>query len=234
MAIIIGRKSDTNQLKVCVEGRPEKACGTAGSVPNSVSRNHFSLEPDSNGGFLLTNLNPQNETLVNGVSVDTTHVKEGDRVELGASRYVFNWDFLHIGGVPATVDIRPLESVWEKYQSDRMQLQIKQGRFNAIGRLTGVISMVGMVLAVMDGNSSGGGSLRLILLAIGIVATVAVSAVTFINASKVPQKLADLEKDFQNNYVCPNPRCHCFMGSQSYKILVQRTSCPYCKATYIK
>ena len=130
----------------------------------------------------------------------------------------------------AGLNIKPLETVWENYQSERMKIQIRQGRLNAVGRLTGVLSMVGTVFAVMD--HSQGSSTRLIFLIVAIVAAAAVSAVTFINASKVPQKVAALDKKFQMTYVCPNPACRCFMGNQPYHVLAQRPACPYCKTRY--
>lgn len=227
MEIIIGRKADNSQLKVAVEGRPERAVGAVGSVPKTVSRSHFSLQTDDQGGYKLTNLNPANETLVNGVSVETTHVKEGDRIEMGANRYVFDWKVLD-AAVPKVISIKPLQAIWENYQNDRMKMQIRQGRLNAVGRVTGVLSMAGTVLAVA-GNGS---DMRLILLIVAIVTSVLVSVVTFLNASKMPKKMAELDKQFQLTYVCP--ACGVFMGNQPYHVLQQRPACPYCKAKYNK
>lgn len=225
MEIIIGRKADNSQLKVAVEGRSEKGVGAVGSVPKTVSRSHFSLQTDDQEGYKLTNLNPANETLVNGVSVETTHVKEGDRIEMGTDRYLFDWSSIE-GVVPRLVSIRPLEAIWENYQRDRMKMQIRQGRMNAIGRVASVLSMAGTVFAVAgDGNS-----LRLILLIVAIAVSVLLSAVMFINATKIPKKMAELDKQFQLSYVCP--ACGVFMGNQPYHVLKQRTACPYCKAQY--
>ncbi|MCR5678874.1 MAG: FHA domain-containing protein [Prevotella sp.] len=239
MTITVGRKAETNQLNVAYDGQPGRAYGAVGSVPNTVSRSHFRLDPDGKGGYRLTSLNPNNQTLVNGVRVSSANVRPGDRIEMGSGRFVFDWKALgantnHTGGVSVVsgggLNIKPLEAVWENYQSERMKIQIRQGRLNAVGRLTGVLSMVGTVFAVMD--HSHGSSTRLIFLVIAIVAAAAVSAVTFINASKVPQKVAALDKQFQMTYVCPNPACRCFMGNQPYHVLAQRPACPYCKTRY--
>lgn len=226
MEIVIGRKADNGQLKVAVEGKPERAVGALGSVPPTVSRSHFSLQPDDKGGYKLTNLNPANETLVNGVSVETTHVKEGDRIELGASRYLFDWKHLD-QVVPSMIDIKPLEAVWDNYQQRRMKMQIRQGRLNAIGRVAGVVSMAGTVFAVVGKNSD----LRLVLLISAIVLSLLLSAVTFINASKMPKKMAELDKEFQLTYTCP--KCGVFMGNQPYHVLRQRPACPYCRGKFI-
>jgi hypothetical protein len=104
MEIIIGRKPETNQLKITI-GKQAKVCGTENSVPNSVSRTHFSLTAIEGGGFTLKNLNPANETFVNGVSVESKQVTQLDKIELGSSRYVFDWGLIAEVS-PVLIDIR--------------------------------------------------------------------------------------------------------------------------------
>ena len=116
MEIIIGRKPETNQLKIVI-GKQAKVCGTENSVPNSVSRTHFCLTSLEGGGFMLTNLNPANETFVNGVSVESEKVTQQDKIELGAAHYVFDWGYIAEVS-PVLVDIRPLRKVWEEYNRE--------------------------------------------------------------------------------------------------------------------
>ena len=134
MEIIVGRKQDTSQLKVSI-GNKEKAYGSLGSVPKSVSRQHFSLTQESEPGiFILRNLNPANETKVNGVNVEQKRVTTGDDITMGVDNYPFDWDAI-AEVAPRIYDISYLKEVWDSYHQQKMKIQIQQGRFNAM--LTG-------------------------------------------------------------------------------------------------
>jgi len=233
MEIIIGRKPETNQLKIVI-GKQAKVCGTENSVPNSVSRTHFCLTSQEGGGFMLTNLNPANETFVNGVSVESKIVTQQDKIELGASRYVFDWGYIAEVS-PVLVDIRPLRKVWENYNSERRKIQVQQGRFNAIKSLTGVLTMGAMVAMFFENNkegNSGGFNIRMVLYVAAIVFNIVAFVITYINASKIPEKTEALDRKFRQRYVCPNPKCRHFLGTQPYDVLAQGKSCPYCRAQY--
>ncbi len=232
MELIIGRTNDgTNRLHIQA-GKKETVYGSSGSVMQSVSRmNHLSLEDKGQGQWLLKNLNPANETFVNGMSVDTARVKTGDRIELGSEHYRFEWDSI-AEVTPTTINLTPLKYVWENYHNERLRIQKQQGKFNAISRLTGVLSMVGMVFAIIGGTSDHVNVLRLVIIGAAILLTIIVSIVAYINASKVPQKLDALDRQFQMSYVCPNKKCGMFMGNQPYHVLAQRSQCPHCKAKY--
>ena len=233
MEIIIGRKPETNQLKITI-GKQAKVCGTENSVPNSVSRTHFSLTAIEGGGFTLKNLNPANETFVNGVSVESKQVTQQDKIELGASRYVFDWGLIAEVS-PVLIDIRPLYKVWSDYNKERRQIQVQQGRFNAIKSLTGVLTMGAMIAMFFENNkedSSGGFNIRMALYVLAIVFNIVAFVITYINASKIPEKTEALDRKFRKRYICPNPKCGHFMGNQPYDILAQGKACPYCRAQF--
>ena len=230
MEIIIGRNPETNQLKITI-GKQSKLSGTPNSVPNTVSRTHFSLTSAPKGAFVLKNLNPANETFVNGVSVESKQVTREDRIELGANHYQFDWGFIAEVS-PVTVDIRPLKKVWENHHKEKLDIQIQQSRFNAIKSLTGLLTMGAMAAAFLNPGSESGSSLRLYLYIGAAVFTAVAFVISFVNASKIPQKQDQLDKKFRQRYICPNPQCHHFMGNQPYDVLAQGNSCPYCKAQY--
>jgi len=233
MEIIIGRKPETNQLKITI-GKQAKVCGTENSVPNSVSRTHFSLTAVEGGGFTLKNLNPANETFVNGVSVESKQVTQQDKIELGASRYVFDWGLIAEVS-PVLIDIRPLHKVWNDYNKERRKIQVQQGRFNAIKSLTGVLTMGAMIAMFFENNkegSSGGFNIRMVLYVLAIVFNIVAFVITYINASKIPEKTETLDRKFRKRYICPNPKCGHFMGNQPYDILAQGKACPYCRAQF--
>jgi hypothetical protein len=232
MEIIIGRKAETNQLKITI-GKQAKVCGTEQSVPNSVSRTHFSLTSVEGGGFTLKNLNPANETFVNGVSVESKHVTQQDKIELGAARYVFDWGLIAEVS-PVLIDISPLRHVWDEYHREKMKIQVQQGRFNALKSLSGLLSMGAMAAMFFESNKEGssGISMRMVLYGIGALFTLVVLVISFINASKIPQKQDEIDQRFRRRYVCPNPKCRHFMGNQPYDVLAQGNACPYCRAQY--
>ena len=230
MEIIIGRKPETNQLKITI-GKQAKVCGTENSVPNSVSRTHFSLTAVEGGGFTLKNLNPANETFVNGVSVESKQVTQQDKIELGASRYVFDWGLIAEVS-PVLIDIRPLHKVWNDYHKEKMKIQVQQGRFNAIKSLSGLLSMGAMAAMFLSKEEDGGINLRMVLYGLGALFTLVVLVISFVNASKIPEKQEAIDRKFRKRYICPNPKCGHFMGNQPYDILAQGKACPYCRAQF--
>ena len=86
--IIIGRYGQEgvdSQLLITI-GANESTWGQMGSVPQSVSRQHCSIEVMGNG-YLIHNLNPMNVTYVNGQPVASRLVETNDVIELGQARY---------------------------------------------------------------------------------------------------------------------------------------------------
>lgn len=86
--IIIGRYGQEgvdSQLLITI-GANELKWGQMGSVPQSVSRQHCSIEVMGNG-YLIHNLNPMNVTYVNGQPVASKMIGTNDVVELGQARY---------------------------------------------------------------------------------------------------------------------------------------------------
>ena len=51
-------------------------------------------------------------------------------------------------------------------------------------------------------------------------------------ARKGPAKQAKLDEWFQDEYVCPNPQCHHFLGNQRYDLILRNGCCPWCKSTF--
>ena len=137
MEIIIGRDQQTRQLCVVKDGN-SKLYGQPNSVPMDVSRHHISLQPAENGKWQIKNLNERNVTFVNGIAVESKTISEKDKVELGNSHYLLNWDALS-DPKEETVDIRPLKKIWEEYDEQRTENQIAERKFNAARSATGII-----------------------------------------------------------------------------------------------
>lgn len=227
MEIIIGRDPETAQLRIETDGKVVRY-GVAGSVPKTVSRQHCSIMMDAGGKMTVKNLKVENETFVNGQSVESKAVKEGDRIALGEGRYLVDWKA--IGSVmPSVADIRPLEKVWAEYQEERLGQQIKERRFGTLRSATGLITMVAIALSMFTGRDS---TIYLALYGVAILISLAFTVKAYRESANVPRRMQELADKFQKDYVCP--KCGHFLGMQSYDVLRQNDACPYCKAKYRK
>lgn len=87
-----GQEGVDSQLLITI-GANESTWGQMGSIPQSVSRQHCSIEVMGNG-YLIYNLNPKNVTYVNGQPVSSKLISANDVVELGQARYRLNWNVI--------------------------------------------------------------------------------------------------------------------------------------------
>lgn len=226
MEIIIGRDQSTRKLCVIKDGN-SKLYGQPNSVPMDVSRHHISLQPAGADKWQIKNLNERNVTFVNGIAVESKTISEKDKVELGNSHYLFSWNALQEPKVE-TVDIRPLNKIWVDYDNQRIDSQIAERKFNAARSATGIITMLAIACSLILGH----GPIYLILYALAIGISVAFTIQAYQKSTDVPKQQRDLNKQFQQRYVCP--KCGHFMGFTDYDILVQSDACPYCKTKYKK
>lgn len=229
MDIIIGRDAATQQLKLTV-GTKELKTGSAGSVPLTVSRRHCALTVGDDKSLRLSNLNPQNQTFVNGVPIESKSIKPTDAVALGADLYRLDVAaVLAAAGpyLPKTADIRPLGAVWEERERRTTEQTIAERRFNALRSATGLVTMTAIVLAMTVGHNW----LYMMLYGLAILATLGFTIKAYRDSSNAPKKLKQLEKAFRDRYVCPNCGHHFNMP---YDELTAYDNCPFCKAKFIK
>jgi hypothetical protein len=226
MKVIVGRESENSRLEIRTDDK-KIVVGDINSVPRTVSRNHCELIADENGGYIIKNINPDNVTYVNNVSIDVKHITVNDKVELGRGMYKLDLNiFMNI--FPNMIDIRKLKNVWENYHGGKIKTQIAERKFNAMGRITSIITMMAIVCSIFLGHSP----IYLVLYGIAIVISLVLTIRAYKNATKVPITNDLMEDKFKKEYVCPN--CHHFMGYQSYDMLIQNDNCPYCKVKYLK
>ena len=226
MEIIIGRDQQTRQLSIVKDG-VTKHYGQPGSVPMDVSRHHLSLQPIYEGKWKIKNLNEQNVTFVNGIAIESKNISENDKVELGNSHYLLNWEALS-EPKEETVDIRPLKIIWKEYDEKKFDSQIAERKFNAARSATGIITMLAIACSIILGH----GPIYIILYALAIGISLAFTYLAYKKSTEVPKQQRELTKRFQQTYICP--KCGHFMGFQDYDILVQSDACPYCKTKYKK
>jgi len=226
MEIIIGRDQQTRQLCIVKDG-VTKHYGQPESVPMDVSRHHISLQPTDEGKWKIKNLNEQNVTFVNGIAIESKNISENDKVELGNSHYLLNWEALS-EPKEETVDIRPLKIIWKEYDEKKFDSQIAERKFNAARSATGIITMLAIACSIILGH----GPIYIILYALAIGISLAFTYLAYKKSTEVPKQQRELTKRFQQTYVCP--KCGHFMGFQDYDILIQSDACPYCKTKYKK
>lgn len=226
MEYIIGRDAQTRQLAVMSNGQLRRF-GQAGSVPMDVSRQHLSLSPLSDGKWQLRNLNTQNVTYVNGISVESKIVSEGEKVELGQSHYLLPWDAVREPKVE-TVDITPLRRVWEEYNTSSIELRKRQKNI-------GVLTSIPIGFTMLGGLLSGIAPEEMRPFAYvftGVAFLIMCYSLYKRSTDDSIEEQERLKKQFQRNYVCP--KCGHFMGFQDYDVLIQNDACPYCKTKYKK
>jgi len=226
MDYIIGRDQETSQWCIVSNGHI-KRFGLVGCVPMDVSRKHISLQPVGEGKWIVKNLNDRNVTFVNGIAIEEKTVSLSDKVELGNSHSLFPWSVMQEPKVE-TVDIRPLKKIWKEYEEQRISSQITERRFNAARSSTGIITMLAIACSFILGRDT----VYLILYALAIGISVALTIVAYKKSSEVPRKQLETSKIFQQKYVCP--KCKHFFGYQDYDILIQNDACPHCKVKFKK
>lgn len=224
MTIEIGRDLVSAKLKLTLDGN--SVLTDKADVPPSVSQEHCRIEIDGNV-IRLRNLDINNYTYVNGQAVESKVIQPTDQIELGSSHYPLNWQEAE-KLLPPVADIRPLNKVWEEYESQNIELQIDERRFNTLRSVTGLITMVAIALSIATGGRS---AWYLVLYGVAITASLVFFVKAYRDASNIPQKRQELTRKFQREYTCPH--CGHFLGNQPYELLVQNDSCPYCKTTFI-
>lgn len=223
MEIIIGRDPQSGRMMLTVDGN-EQLSSTSQTLPKSVETQHCKFTIND-GRIHLKNLDVNNYTFVNGQMIESKAISKNDKIELGKDRVLLNWAILN---PYMPIDISHLKKVWEEYEKENINLQIKERKFNAIRSATGIFTMVAIALSIATGGKS---KWYFVLYGVAILASVIFFVKAYLDSSKIPQKRLELTRQFQRDYVCP--KCKHSMGSQPYEFLAQNSHCPYCKTQFI-
>lgn len=218
----------------------------------TVSRKHCQITPLGNDKYRLKNLS-DGGTFVNDNEIVETTVTADTYIRLGTSYTVKVKDLLpvaeqlqgktpsaginqQVNNTPTEVpeySILPLKYVWNNYHQKLIEIQNQQrslGLLRSASPLftlgSGSISMFSRSLGLGDSIMYITGALTFIGLIIMVY-----SFYKAYNDDSVEQRERATD-EFQNKYVCPNPKCHRFMGNQPYNILRQNKTCPYCKCKF--
>ena len=154
MEILIGRDADEDVLAMLVDGKRMK--DSKQPVPNSVSR----LKPDEytahcrigikGSKITITNLNPNNVTYVDGEPVKSAVIDNTNIVCLGVDQFRLDVRYLlkKLGYV-APVSIKHLRKVWDRYDSQLLDMQVEQQRQANQQKLQGLVSQLSMLCVII-------------------------------------------------------------------------------------
>jgi pSer/pThr/pTyr-binding forkhead associated (FHA) protein len=83
----LGTKHKINKTAVCIgRSKDNDIC----LVNDSISSHHAEIHRRREGSFYIADLASTNGVLVNEVKIEKTELKDGDIIELGEVRFVFN------------------------------------------------------------------------------------------------------------------------------------------------
>lgn len=222
MEIVIGRDTASSQLKL-TSGSQSLLYGKPGCVPSSVGEQHCKLVLAANKMHIV-NIDINNYTYVNGHAIESARVSFCDQIVLGKDGYTLDWEAV----VPLATGIAHLQKVWEEHEEQLLKLQTSERRFNILRSATGLITMIAIALGLITGRQS---NWLLLLYALAIIVSLAFMIKAWRDAARTPQRIQQLNQQFQLDYSCPH--CHRFLGNQSFQILSQNDNCPYCKTHFI-
>lgn len=223
---IVGRNAQSSLLQIIVNGRKQDV-PAIGKLPLSISEQHLKVQMLDSKTIVVTNLDVDNDTYVNGRNILKKKVCHKDIIELGSDHFCLKWDYID-KIMPRTVDIRHLRDIWNDYENRNMECQVAERKFNTLRSVTGILSMCAVIL----GFVAGGGPFMIFVYVIIISIMIASTISAYKKAETAPAEARELKKDLEKRYVCPH--CGHFLGMQSYDVLSQNDKCPYCKSIYLK
>lgn len=202
----------------------------------TVSREHCTLTDNADGTFTLQNKSPQG-TFVDGRQVIKTRVTADTIIKLSETTSVRVADLLPLKQPqkqPAPeYSLLPLQDVWEEYHDKLLEIKSKQrttGLLRSASPMFTLGSGAVATLAKSMGWADAIFGLTIVMTVIGLLLMV-YSFVRGLNDKSI-EETEKATEDFQRKYVCPNPDCRHFMGSQSYNLIRQNKNCPWCKCKY--
>lgn len=228
MDFLIGRDEKTNQLRISTpDGRILKQVGLNNSVPMNVSRKHLRLSVDANRVCTVTNLNPANQTRVNGMLVSVKQANWGDRIELGASLFPLDWAAIE-PLLPKVVDISSLKKIWDQYKQRDIEIQKRTKSINILASVPVVFTIgSGLVTSLLPEEMK---SFGMVITGIGLIIMI-IGLYIRISDKSIEEK-EELRQWFIRYYVCPE--CGHFLGFTDYTVLSQNKACSYCRTQFKK
>lgn len=212
----------------------------------TVSREHCWLTDNGDGTYTLENKSPQG-TFVDGRQIVKTRVTACTSIRLSPTTTVTVRDLIPLLQAPVArqrmlsstqsqvpeYSISFLKKVWDDYHEGQLDIQREQKSINLMRSASPLFTMGSGAVATLSRTLGWGNAvftLTIILTLIGL-ALMVYSFLKGVNDHSIEKKEA-LNETFQDRYVCPNPKCHHFLGNKPYSLLRQDRSCPWCKCKF--
>ena len=129
---------------------------------------------------------------------------------------------------PQTYHIGHLRRVYDGFNNTNIEMADAQRRTNLVRTASAVFTMSAAIVAALTS-----GSIGWILTGIGVVGNV-YSFFGMKNSETAAEK-QQRQNDFDDAWVCPNPKCgHSIMAPNDKRLVRDFSSCPYCRCRYIE
>ena len=230
---IIGREKGTDapRLAVYFDGNVTYL-GRPGCVPQTVSREHCKLTIDDEGKIKIEDITSKNFIYVNGAECKRRgNLSPDDVLELGPDHFKLN-----VGTILKEVNsqmswhIGHLEKIYDDYQQEKIDDQVRRAKLNAYSMLPGVLSMAAIAISFVLSDDS----IKVVMYVLAGLLMISVFIIRMRSASVDPIAANKKEQDFRSKYVCPNPACGHFLGPTPYKDILKGRMCPYCRSKFIR
>lgn len=252
--ILIGKEPGQGRLAIVVGGKAG-VLGTAGSVPNCVSRckdgmAHCKITVAQDGSMTITNLKDANVTYVNGAEVMSKRIDQNSRVQLGKDRYDIDVKTVLQAAeklVPSVVtpppplppkksySIRHLKKVWNDYHDKTLEIAKRRNRIGLLSRIPMIFTLGSGSIAAVANFQDWGSGIVMLTTAMSVLGFVMMLYGFYVSyTDKSIEEQEELKEEFEQQYVCPNPDCRHYLDGRKYSLLVQDGQCRYCKCKFVE
>ncbi len=241
MELILGRDPQGNQLIVVADGKPYRL-DVGNNVPNTVTRfdpanstGHCRIVISTNG-MRLENLNEMNVTYVNGENVESCKIGMNSVVELGEDQYRINIPkILKLIGYQPSYSIKHLRRVWERSDKALLRLHLQEKKKQNQQKLQGIVSQVSMLCVIIP-SVMPSFPIPPWLRAVLVVGALGMGIYFYMKGNRTDDsfiiKKRELDEQFKEDYLCPNPKCKHFLGFTPYDTIKSRKKCGICNCNY--
>ena len=218
-------------------------------MDKAVSGKHLKLTTMPDGNVQVEDLGSTNGTFIDGVRIIKKVVPRDTIVQMGSTFTFRISDVLpevKTSPVPPTPPTPPtppkpeydeeilrkfqnLESVWNKYQEEKINLQKNNASKGFLRMLPMfVLGGLGYMISCIPELADFRTAITLAGLGIGIIIT----WISYKSATSLPEQMEKLNQQFQIDYVCP--KCKQFLGFTPFEGLKNRGQCSACKSKWVK